>query len=278
MAVQILSDLHLESPRAYDMFQIVPKAPVLALLGDVGNVAAHKDDCLAFLTRQLRQFRAVLLVPGNHEAYRSSWPRTLDVLRAFEREVDGDPSLGRFVLLDRTVFRVPDTGGGGGGVVILGCSLFSHVPPDSQDDVSVGLNDFFQIDDWDVAAHNEAHRRDLAWLNAQVAELERSDDASIVIFSHWSPSTHALALDPRHAATSRITSGFATDLSGEACFKSARVEAWAFGHTHFNCDFAVERDGGAGPVRLLTNQRGYYFSQSAGFDGEKLFELQPKTR
>ncbi|CCF43585.1 calcineurin-like phosphoesterase [Colletotrichum higginsianum] len=271
MAVQILSDLHLESPKAYDIFQIVPKAPILALLGDIGNVAAHKDDCLAFLTQQLRQFRAVLFVPGNHEAYRSSWPRTLDILRAFEREVDGNPSLGQFVLLDRTVFRVPDT-----SIVILGCSLFSHVPAEREDDVSMGLNDFFQTGDWDVAAHNKAHRRDLAWLNAQVAQLERSD-ARIVIFSHWSPSTHSLALDPRHA-TSLITPGFATDLSREVCFKSGSVEAWAFGHTHFNCDFTVERDGGAGPLRLFTNQRGYYFSQSAGFDGEKLFEWQQETR
>lgn len=40
---QILSDLHLEAPKAYDLFDIVPKAPYLALLGDIGNV---KDDGL----------------------------------------------------------------------------------------------------------------------------------------------------------------------------------------------------------------------------------------
>ena len=33
MAVQILSDLHLEAPK--DVFKIVPKAPYLAMLGDV---------------------------------------------------------------------------------------------------------------------------------------------------------------------------------------------------------------------------------------------------
>jgi hypothetical protein len=31
--------------------------------------------------------------------------------------------------------------------------------------------------------HNEAHQRDLAWLNAQVADLEQSD-VTIMIFSH----------------------------------------------------------------------------------------------
>ncbi|KAF4806161.1 hypotheticall protein [Colletotrichum siamense] len=266
MITQIISDLHLESPKAYDIFEIVPKAPVLALLGDIGNVVAHKDDCLAFLTQQLRQFRIVLFVPGNHEAYGSDWPKTLDNLHAFQEDVNNDPSLGQFVLLNRTVFRVPDT-----DIVILGCSLFSHVPSESRENVSMGLNDFFQIQDWDIDAHNKAHEQDLSWLNEQVGELEQSD-AKVLIFTHWSPSRDSRALDPRHAS-SPITPGFATDLSGEACFKSGKVKVWAFGHTHFNCDFTVERGVGAEPLRLVTNQRGYYFSQAAGFDGAKLLEL-----
>lgn len=51
MAIQILSDLHLEAPKAYDVFDIISKAPYLALLNDIGNVASHRDDCLAFLIR-----------------------------------------------------------------------------------------------------------------------------------------------------------------------------------------------------------------------------------
>ncbi|KAK1770116.1 Metallo-dependent phosphatase-like protein [Phialemonium atrogriseum] len=267
MAVQILSDLHLEAPKAYDIFDIVPKAPYLALLGDIGNIAPHKDDCLAFLTRQLNQFRAVLFVPGNHEAYSSSWPQALEILRAFEQTARRDASLGEFVLLDRAVFRLP----GHKNIVILGCSLFSYIPPESHMAVSVGLNDFYQTRDWDVGAHNEAHGRDVAWLNTQVADLEQSD-AEIMIFSHWSPSKDARAIEPRHAE-SPITSAFATDLSGQACFKSDKIKVWAFGHTHYNCDFEVERENGAGPLRLLANQRGYYFAQAEGYDGEKTVEL-----
>ncbi|RMZ90073.1 hypothetical protein DV736_g2696, partial [Chaetothyriales sp. CBS 134916] len=84
MAVQVVSDLHLEAPKSYDIFKISPKVPYLALLGDVGNIATHKDDYLAFLRQQLDQFRAVLFVSGNHEAYHSSWPDTLKILRTFE--------------------------------------------------------------------------------------------------------------------------------------------------------------------------------------------------
>ncbi|KAL2144033.1 hypothetical protein VTI28DRAFT_9644 [Corynascus sepedonium] len=274
MGIQILSDLHLEVPKAYDVFEIKPKAPHLALLGDIGNVAAHKDDFLGFLTRQLQQFQTVIFVPGNHEAYHSSWPKTLQILLAFQTDSNArkhDASgavLGEFVLLDRGVLRLPDSP----DTMILGCSLFSHVPPESRTEVEMRLRDFFQTDEWDVDAHNEMHKRDLDWLNAQVSALEGSDVEKIIIFSHWSPTLDARAIEPRHAG-SRITSAFSTDLSKEKCFKSDRVKLWAFGHTHYNCDFVVKRDDGAGPLRLLTNQRGYYFAQSEGFDGGKTFEV-----
>lgn len=266
MAVQILSDLHLESPVAYDTFEITPKAPHLALLGDVGNISKHKDGCLEFFTRQLKQFETVLFVPGNHEAYHSNWDDTLGILLAFEQDVAQDASLGQFVLLDRKQFQVPDT-----NVVILGCSLFSYVPQNMHFNVSLGLNDFYQIADWDVDMHNEAHKRDVAWLNEKVAALGQTD-AKIMILSHWSPTQDPRAIEPAHIG-SPITSGFSTDLSEEACFKSPKVRVWAFGHTHYNCDFEIERGGNGGTLRLLANQRGYYFDQAENYDGEKLVEL-----
>ena len=94
--------------------------------------------------------------------------------------------------------------------------------------------------------------------STQVAGLEQSD-VRIMIFTHWNPSRDARAVDPRHA-TSSITSAVSTDLSMEKCFQSEKVKLWAFGHTHYNCDFTIERKEGAGSIRLLTNQRGYYFA------------------
>lgn len=267
MALQILSDLHLEAPKAYDIFEIVPKAPYLALIGDIGIFASHKDDFTAFLIRQLKQFRAVLFVPGNHEAYHSDWPTTLQLLRTFEQDVSKDNSLGNFVLLDRAVYKLPST-----KFTVLGCSLFSSIPSESEQAVSFGLNDFFHIEDWSVQAHNEAHKREVAWLNAQVAGLEQ-EDTTVIILTHWSPSTDARSVDPRHTA-SPISSGFSTDMSDQPCFQNKKVKVWAFGHTHYNCDFEAERQGGAGPVRLLTNQRGYYFSQANGLVGEKVINLE----
>ncbi|TLD25481.1 hypothetical protein PspLS_05569 [Pyricularia sp. CBS 133598] len=272
MKLQILSDLHLEAPKGYDIYQVTPAAPYLALLGDIGTVGPHKADLFAFLTAQAHQFRTVLFVPGNHEAYHSSWAETLTALRALEHETSAAGL--SFVLLDRGVFRIPaDDATGAKVTAVLGCSLFSAVPHASRDAVSLGLADFFRSrDGWDVAAHDAAHARDLAWLNEQVAALEGDESVGgIVVLTHWSPSVDARARDARHEGSS-ISSGFATDLSREVCFRSAKVKVWAFGHTHYNCDFAVEREG-ASPIRLVTNQRGYYFNQADGFDGIKTLNV-----
>ncbi len=118
----------------------------------------------------------------------------------------------------------------------------------------MGINDFYQISDWTADMHNDVHRRDVAWLNAQVADLEQSD-VNIIIFSHWSPSQDTRAIDPKHMGSS-ITSGFFTDMSQQLCFKSAKVKLWAFGHTHYNCDLALDRAGDAGPLGLLPTRGG----------------------
>lgn len=48
MGIQIVPDLHLETPPHYDLFNITRKAPQLALLGDIGNVSPieHERACL----------------------------------------------------------------------------------------------------------------------------------------------------------------------------------------------------------------------------------------
>ncbi|KAH8175573.1 calcineurin-like phosphoesterase domain-containing protein [Sarocladium implicatum] len=260
MSVQILSDLHLEVARNYDTFEVIPKAPYLALVGDIG--AVNDDGFFSFLKRQLAQFRAVLLVTGNHEAYHSTWTETLRILCEFQETVRSDASLGDFVVLDRAMYRLADSKS-----VVLGCSFFSHVPTQSHDEVGRKLNDFRYTTDWTVTQHNEAHARDLAWLNSTVASL--GEDTEIIILTHWSPSTHTRAVDPRHAKSS-IRSAFATDMSRESCFKSPKTKVWVFGHTHYNCDFVVKRRG-ASPLRIVTNQAGY-FSGADGFDSEKTID------
>lgn len=280
MSIQIVSDLHLEIHDDYADYTIKPGAPVLALLGDIGLVARHRDALANFLARHLRVFEAILFVPGNHEAYHSTWPRTRQILQQFEDEVmarreAGDTKLGDLVIMDRQAYRLP--GPAHQKVVVLGCSLFSYVPPFAEHSVRSGMNDFRLTSGWDVAEHNEAHDRDRRWLNEAVTSMEVNGDPAlqIVILSHWSPTPDPQARDPRHGDARRdaLASAFATDVTNDPCFRSPKVRAWAFGHTHYNCDFVVAREE-AMPIRLLANQRGYAKDGAPGYDPGKVLVIE----
>lgn len=117
--------------------------------------------------------------------------------------------------MDRTRYDVDD------GPAVLGCTLYSHVPAESEERVNFGLNVFYQIDDWTVAQHNAAHETDLAWLNEQVRAVSQSEpQRQIMVFTHHSLSTaDERTVDSAHVG-SAITSSFANDLSGEVCWGS----------------------------------------------------------
>lgn len=264
MRLQIISDLHLEAPAAYDTFVVSSdNAQHLALLGDIG----HNQDpgLFEFLSKQLVHFAVVFFVCGNHEPYHSDWPTAVTKLNEFSEKTKSEghskPNIGEFVFLNRTRYDLSS-------VTILGCTLFSKVLPEQHDHVSFGMNDFYYIKDWTVEEHCDSHERDLAWLNDQVSAISSAEsDRKIVILTHYSPTIDHRGIDPSHRKDN-ISSGFSTDLTKQACWHNESVKLWAFGHTHFNCDFHQD------VKRLFTNQRGYYFAQAGGFVDDKVTTLE----
>lgn len=191
---QILSDLHLESPSAYDIFHIEPKAPYLVLGGDIGYV---KDDgFFNFLRRQLGFFRLVFLVLGNHEPYHSTWPEAKSRIKRFEADLASckeSEMRGQFVFLDQTRYDISPT------ISVLGCTLFSEVAQEQEERVSFGLNDFYHIGNWSVEAHREAHRADLHWLNYEIDSISRFEpERKVAVFIHYCPLTVKNVVDPKH--------------------------------------------------------------------------------
>jgi hypothetical protein len=220
-SLQILSDLHLGEPKSYDSFEIIPIAPYLALIGDIGYV---KDaEYLSFLERQLSTFKIVFLVLGNHEPFHSNWATTKQKLRQFEIEINiknaGD-KLGLFVLMDQARYGVSLN------LTVLGCTLISRISPSQTEGVSMSFNDFNCIEDWTVEDHNKAFLADLAGLNSQVRSMaETEPERKIIILTHHNPTKSPEAINPANSE-SRISSGFSTDLSGEVCWSSRNVKVW----------------------------------------------------
>lgn len=260
--LQIVSDLHLEKPAACDVFQIPPKAPNLALLGDIGVVT--DEGFFPFLETQLRNFQIVFFLLGNHEPYHITWNETRERMRDFSTEIEKrrseDSQLGTLVFLDQTRFDLSPS------ITILGCTLFSKVADEQREKVSFGLNDFYHIQDWTVEDHTAAHQADLQWLNEQVTKIASQEpERTIIIFTHHSPlGGDSRGADPRHVNSS-LSTGFATDLSKEECWTNPKVRLWAYGHTHYNVDLTDANT----QKQIMSNQRGYYFSQAQRFDVEK---------
>jgi hypothetical protein len=264
--IQIVSDLHLEATNAYETLEIPPKAPYLALLGDIGNTV-QVDSFTSFLDRQLKSFQVVLLLPGNHEPYRSTWEESIAFFRQYEDSVrqrrTAGEEIGSFVFLDRTRYDVPDT-----KITILGCTLFSNVPASKAEAVGRLLNDFSYIQNWKMEDHNGAYKRDQEWLNTQVQSITTTEsDRVIAIFTHHSPTLAKRASNPKHEGTP-VHPAFVTDMSKEPCWTARAVVLWASGHTHFNFDFRDSRTG----KRIFANQRGY-FGDVPGWDVERVVEI-----
>ncbi|KAK3306093.1 uncharacterized protein B0T15DRAFT_534316 [Chaetomium strumarium] len=259
-AFQILSDLHLETYTSYD-FHFKQTAPNLALLGDIGHVG--NDALFTFLEAQLRRYWNVFFVLGNHEPIMGSWPAAKRRVRDFADRMEqlrARSTIGRFVFLDQTRHDINDS------LTVIGCTLFSRVTQEQAAAVGSRFVDFQQIQRWTVADHVDAHLSDLGWLNAQVAEIESTQpQRRIAIFTHYSPTLDARAVAGRHR-NSAVTSCFATDLSGEECWTSPLVVMWAFGHTHFSCEFTD-----AFGKKVVSNQRGYAFGPQNAFDSGKVF-------
>jgi hypothetical protein len=207
------------------------------------------------------------LVLGNHEPYHSDWEETKSKVKRFNHDMEdsfrrGEVS-GKFIFLDQTRYDISPT------VTVLGCTLFSHIVPEQIDAVNFGLNDFYHINNWSIEAHQQAHFADRTWLNTEVESISRLEpERQIVILTHYCPCVDVKAVNPIQA-NSNLSSGFMTDLSNEPCWRYRNVKLWAFGHTHFNCDFEDAKTG----KRVMANQRGYYFSQSKDFEEEKVIRI-----
>jgi hypothetical protein len=171
--------------------------------------------------------------------------------------MESAPTTGEFIFLNRTRYDVSPS------LTILGCTLWSAINPDDLDILSWSLNDFRRIDSFNPASYDSAHKADLDWLTSTLEDIRSSSSRRVTVFTHHAPTVEGTG-DPKYIG-GPTNSAFATELTGMPCWGSP-VFLWAFGHTHWNCDF--ERRG----VRVFSNQRGYGH-EGKDFDASKVILL-----
>lgn len=120
---------------------------------------------------------------------------------------------------------------------------------DQLENVSFGLNDFYHTRDWSLESHQDAHRADLTWLNKEIHSISRGEPGrKVVVFTHYCPTRDQNVVDPKAWEQPAILWVYDGSIRGMLLEEQSGT-LWAFGHTHFNCDFRDSRTG----KRVLSN-------------------------
>jgi len=248
LRIQIASDLHIELYRsAIPDDIIIPNAPVLALLGDIG--LACSNSLRSFLHQQADRFQHVLFLAGNHEFYNNRGRISLiSEQMTWMRRVCAERDNLHF--LERETIEL-------NGVHICGATLWSNIPEESYTLAEKSLNDYIisyssppdeRPRKLRAAETARWHKETVAWLEDELEEA-RKRNQPVLVLTHHTPKIAGTS-DPVYDGN-ELSCCFSSDLGH---LLKNPVKAWACGHTHYNFSMTAGSDG----VRLVSNQRGYF--------------------
>lgn len=274
LRIQIASDLHIEFYEAHRIPEdiIIPKAPILALLGDIG--LAFTPQLRLFLHDQAKRFETVLYIAGNHEYYNlaNGERKTVDEQEQWLKDVCSELENLHYMEKKSMVIH---------GVKILATTLWSYIPPSVEALAGSSMNDYqlsyiqrrgedFSKQGVRKLSANETrqwHTENVHWLETELA-LAVKHQQPVLVLTHHTPSLQGTS-NPQYGGN-KLSHCFSTDLTH--LLQHPAVRAWACGHTHWNFDMVVppqkERgdSGATNGTRLLSNQRGYSDRPSTIYD------------
>jgi len=252
MKIRILSDLHIEFFPFDIPGQPADPETVLVLAGDIG-VITDKRPLQFFLQKAAAQFRAVVMVLGNHEYYRSIWPDALDELRGWAIAEN-------VYILEKSVVAIDD-------VTFLGATLwsdFEHANPLSMAYCQACINDFSLIGarpesacqafdqrprPFSPAMALEDHYAARAWLATAMATMRSAGRKTVVVTHHGvAPGS----INPKYIGSS-TNGAFVSDLS--ALLIAGQPSLVIHGHVHDSVNYCL--DSIEHPIPVVANPRGY---------------------
>ena len=256
LRIQVASDLHVEfygTPDRIPKDIIVPRAPVLALVGDIG--LAFTENLRSFLHFQADRFDMVLFLAGNHEFYnhgRSTYTvsQQIEWMKSVCNERDN------IYFLEKDALDIE-------GVRVLGTTLWSHIPTASISLAETSMNDYQlcynsgkgdDLEKMTAIFTNQWHQESVQWLEEEIRQA-KSRNQPVLVLTHHTPALKGTS-HPRYN-NNKLNSCFSTDLTH---LMQSPVVAWVCGHTHYNFDTRH------GTTRLVSNQRGYPGHEEPAYD------------
>eukprot|EP01125_Pyxidicula_operculata_P009844 TRINITY_DN3243_c0_g1_i1.p1 TRINITY_DN3243_c0_g1~~TRINITY_DN3243_c0_g1_i1.p1 ORF type:complete len:424 (-),score=56.97 TRINITY_DN3243_c0_g1_i1:37-1308(-) len=253
--IQIASDLHIEfyGDQKIPDDIISPSAPILALCGDIGIPALNNFE--RFILRQCERFALVLYICGNHEFYNSMESSSIyqtDAVKKILYNISSKQS--NFIFMDKGFVNI-------GSFCILGTTLWCEVPENYRESLANNLNDynliFTENKKLTPSKSHEWFISEKEWLEQEITK-SKSRNQKCVVLTHHAPSFQI----------SGSGVGWASNL--EHLFKDngSNVEAWIYGHTHYNFDRMING------TRVVSNQRGYIPNVKKSYQLSKVIKIR----
>lgn len=243
MRIQFCSDLHLEINQRVEYTTLIePSAPILALIGDIGD--PENAEIGIFLKWCCHHWKQVLYIPGNHEFWRirPGSRKTVDSLMGILKGLE--KTLPNLIICWRTKFQSED------GVIVLATPLWSRpaegVVPHESEHAWIDPDRSF-----DSETLSQLHEADLQWLKR---ELQINKKRTVVVLTHYAPTL--MLIDRRQVKDADATL-YASDLD---TLIRPPIVAWVCGHIHQSIQWTKSwenANGDSGEVLILTNPRGY---------------------
>ena len=254
MKIQYASDLHLEfrdNARYLRDHPMIPVGDILVLAGDIGYMNDANYDTHPFWDWVSDHFQQTLVIPGNHEFYKSGDIGTIKNGCIAEIRLNVKCYYNTVVTIDDIDFIL--------------CTLWSKIPAENAYITEKSVSDFMWIACngrlLNAYAFNEVHQKSVKFLNDV---FQKDSNRKRVVVSHHVPTNLCLADEFKN---SRINGAFVAELH-DFIFDHD-IDYWIYGHSHRNMP-EIDING----TKLLCNQLGYvHHGEHVTFNSQAYFEI-----
>jgi hypothetical protein len=253
MKIQYASDLHLEfqaNTRYLQNNPIIPVGDIFVLAGDTGYLNDDSYSLHPFWDWASENFRETLVIPGNHEFYKSEDLGTLKpgCIASIRPNVK---------CYYNSVISIED-------VDFIMTPLWAKISPENAFITERNVSDFYRIAyngrPLNAYLFNQEHKKAVQFIRKSIL----SSKSKQVVVTHHVPTALCMAEEFKN---SRINGAFVAELH-DFIFDN-NINCWIYGHSHRNMP-EIDING----TKLLCNQLGYVeHNEYMSFNPKACFEI-----
>lgn len=254
MKIQYASDLHLEfhdNSRWLKENPLKAVGDILVLAGDIGYLGDENYSCHPFWNWCSENFQQTIVIPGNHELYKSFDNNELH--EGWQLEIRPNVK----VYYNCVIHLSPE-------IALIASTLWSWIPPYEEFQTERGVTDFHRILNGQhrlsAPRFNKEHEKCREFIERSVSE---SQAKHIIVATHHVPSFELMAEEFKG---SPINGAFTVELGN--FIANSPIEYWIYGHSHRNINKTI------GNTQCISNQLGYTFhGEHATFNDSAFIEI-----